>query len=120
MKLWKGIWIIVVALMHTLFAFSFLGPEYEGIVSRGIIGSVNSTESSLAAWFFLFGVFVFALGLIVLSLERNDIDFPKSGGLCLLLMVLLGAALMPKSGFWLLIPPLLVICVSKNEGAKAA
>nr|WP_290894508.1 DUF6463 family protein [Azonexus sp.] len=57
------------------------------------------------AWFFLFGVLLWLLGMAVDLLERQVPGWrsPALGG-ALLLLLGLGVVLMPASGFWLVLP----------------
>ena len=115
MKNWKGIWIIVVAILHSIFALVNFGTEYQKILALGIVDSVNSAESALGSWFFLFGILILALGFMVYSFEQRSISIPKSAALTLLILTILGAALMPISGFWLLFPPVLAMLYNRNR-----
>ena len=114
MKNWKGVWIIAVSIMHTLFALNGFNPVYQKMLSDGVIGSVNSLESGLAAWFFLFGILMFALGLMIYFYEKQAHQIPKSIAFTLLVLTVLGAAMMPVSGFWLLFPPVLAMFYSRT------
>lgn len=115
MKNWKGIWIIAIAIVHSVFAILNYGVEYKNLIAGGVINSVNSLESSVASWFFLFGILILAVGFLVYSLEQRSIPVPKSAALSLLVLTVLGAALMPVSGFWLMFPPVLAMLLSRNH-----
>ena len=114
MKNWKGIWIIAVAVLHSVFALASFSTEYQKILALGIVDSVHSAESAAVTWFFLFGILMLALGFMVYTLEQGAIVIPKSAALTLLILTILGAALMPISGFWLLFPPVLAMLYNRN------
>lgn len=120
MKNWKGIWIIVVALLHTLFGISSFTKELQEIGQQGFINGINNIEQSLAAWFLLFGCLLFVIGLLVLCIEKHGQAVPKATAIVLLVINCLGVTLMPASGFWLLFPPLLaMLFYSKRSLDKA-
>ena len=115
MKNWKGKWIIAVAILHTVFALVKFGAQFKSIIASGIINSLNSMEETLVTWFFLFGILILACGLLVHSFEKRSSPIPKSAALTLLVLSVLGVALIPTSGFWLMFPPVLAILFSKNH-----
>lgn len=105
MKIWIGHWLVVVALIHTLFMFVvFLDPLQE-IIKQGVFDSIgNEPLLGAVAWFGLFGGLLFVLGLAVTALERSPQGIPTSLGWSILALTLLGILLMPASGFWLALP----------------
>ncbi len=109
MKRWKGIWIIAVSILHTIFAIVSYGAVYKKMINDGFIDSVNSVHSGVATWFLLFGILMFALGLMTYFYEKTGNQIPKSIAFTLLVLTILGAALMPVSGFWLLFPAVLAM-----------
>ena len=96
---------MIVAAMHTVLAVVSFGSHYREIVAEGVINTVATAGSGLAVWFFLFGVLLLIAGQLVLTIEKNSKQVSKSIGISLLFLAILGAALMPVSGFWLLLPP---------------
>lgn len=111
---WKGGWLLTVAAIHTVFAAVVFLPQLEEIVRRGVIDSVGSDPMvGAVAWFVLFGVVLALLGWAVLLVERHMAPAPgalRPLGLGVLALALLGIALMPASGFWLVLPPALALC----------
>lgn len=111
---WKGWWLLTVAAIHTVFAAVVFPPQLEEIVRRGVIDSVG-TDPMVGAvvWFVLFGAVLALLGWAVLLVERHMAPTPgalRPLGLGVLALALLGIALMPASGFWLVLPPALALC----------
>ena len=111
---WKGLWLLAVAAIHTVFAVVVFLPQLEEILRRGVIDSVGADPMvGAVAWFVLFGAVLALLGLAVLLVERHTAAAPfslRSLGLGVLALALLGIALMPASGFWLVLPPALALC----------
>ncbi len=109
MKNWKGNSVVIISILHTLFAISNFGSIYLDMIKNGFFNSATTASSSLAAWFFLFGILMLPLGILIRNFEYKAVPIPLSVVVSLLLLVILGAVVMPVSGFWLLFPPVLVM-----------
>jgi hypothetical protein len=83
-----------------------------------LYNSIASEKAGLAVWFALFGVVLFVTGMLISAMEANNSAIPKSVGIVLLLLTVLGVVLMPVSGFWLMIPALLAILLKKAPGIR--
>jgi hypothetical protein len=110
MKHWIGRWLIGVSVLHSLFAVSVFHTAYSALIARGFVNAIgNDARAGAAVWFFLFGVALFLCGIAVSALERSSLPVPRTLGWGLLVLGFLGIALMPASGFWLVLPPALAI-----------
>ena len=91
------------------------------VVERGLVHAVGADPlTQLAVWFVLFGVMLFICGLSIDALEGASANHvPKFLGWCLLALGVLGAALMPVSGFWLIFPPAIAVLARKPSTALA-
>ena len=119
MKVWIGRWLVAVAIVHTGFAVFVFAPDLGEIVRRGFFNVVAGDMRLVAVtWFVLFGAVLFIVGLAVTALERsNQAQVPASVGWSLLALALLGIALMPASGFYLvLVPAMAVVLKSRRAG----
>ena len=116
MKDWIGPWLMGVAGIHTAFAFLEFDDVMLDIVDRGVFDSIGTDPlSGAVAWFFLFGLILFAFGQAVTILERTTYgQLPKPLGWSLLGLAILGVVLMPVSGFWLAFPPAIAV-VSRRD-----
>lgn len=115
---WKGLWLLAVAAVHTVFAAIVFLPQWQDIVQRGVFDSVGSDPMRGAVvWFGLFGAALALLGWAIMLLERSPA--PPAAlrplGMGVLALALLGIALMPASGFWLALPPALALCASTPQ-----
>jgi hypothetical protein len=116
---WKGLWLLVVAAVHTLYAAVVFAPQLQEIVRRGVFNSVR--EDALVGavvWFTLFGGLLALLGWALLLIERNATPSPiplRGLGAGLLALTLLALVLMPASGFWLALPPALAMCWHRSR-----
>ncbi len=118
MNNWHGKWIMIVAIIHTALAVVSFGGQYQEIVAEGVINTITTASSGLAVWFFLFGVLLFIAGQLILTVEKNNKQVPKSIGISLLFLAVLGSALMPVSGFWLVLPPAISLILGNKLYAK--
>nr|WP_321460252.1 DUF6463 family protein [uncultured Vibrio sp.] len=114
MKFWKSKWIITVSILHSLFAVLSFRDQYAGMLDNGVVNSVNSPLTGLAAWFLFFGVLMFIFGITLFSMEKNGMKIPKLTTYGLLVLAISGCAIMPISGFWLIFPPVFTLILKKE------
>lgn len=116
---WKGLWLLGVAVLHTVFAVVVFQPQMREIVERGVFDSVGTDPMRGAvSWFVLFGGLFALLGWAVMLVERQAALAPvplRALGAGLLALALLGIVLMPASGFWLVLPPALALCLQPRQ-----
>lgn len=114
-KHWIGSWLIGVSILHTVFALFVFRSTLLSIYHRGVFNVVGTDPMTAAVvWFTLFGVALFICGLLIQQLETAASgQLAKSIGWSLLLMSLAGVILMPDSGFWLILPPAIVVLLRK-------
>jgi len=117
-KNWIGKWVMFVALGHTAVGIVLFGSVYRELLANGLYNSISSEKAGLAVWIALFGVVLFIVGMLLSALESNSASIPKSAGIALLLLTVLGVVLMPVSGFWLMFPATLVILLKKASGVR--
>lgn len=107
-KRWIGRWLIVSAVLHTLYALVVFNAPLMEIVQAGLFDAINRDPvRSRAVWFVFFGFCAALAGIAADALENARIDLPRPFGIGLLLIAILGVVLMPRSGLWLLFPPAL-------------
>ena len=115
---WKGLWMLAVAALHTLYAAVVFPTQLQEIVRRGVFNSVQKDMAvGAVVWFVLFGVLFALLGWAMLLIERNAAVEPaplRALGAGLLALTVLGIVLMPASGFWLALPPALALCAARS------
>ena len=118
MKPWIGYWLMGTGFIHTVVAAVqywdvigsvFAGGVFNTVVGNPVIGAV--------VWSLLFGCVAMIGGFAVKALERAQVPLPKTLGVCLLLLGIAGAVLVPISGFWLLFPAALTILLRKSDSA---
>jgi Family of unknown function (DUF6463) len=117
MKYWIGKWIVAVSIIHTIFAFVVFPEVISQIFLDGVFDSIGVDPlRGAVVWFLLFGFVLFSLGLATNIIEEmSNGDVPASIGFSLLFVILLGVVLMPISGFWLALPPALIIIYKRYK-----
>lgn len=120
MRTWIGPWLVGISALHTLAAVAFFWRVYADMAMSGLVNTgVVSARNANASWFLLFGLLTFTCGLAVTALERSGQgSLPRSLGWALLGLAMLGSALMPASGFWLVFPPAAAILLAKRSLAR--
>jgi len=112
-----GTWLLGISVVHFIYAGVQFHKQYMTIL-RSPFNAVDGSPDQLlhtGAWFFMFGVLMVTCGLAVSALEKAGTT-PKSVGWSLLALTILGVIPMPKSGFWLALPPAIGILM---QDAKA-
>lgn len=104
---WIGRGILAIAALHTLFGFVVFGNIVMALIGDGLFDAVGATPMRGAVvWFLLAGFFMATTGMVVDVMEANGLQNRLAPVGCLLLAIsLLGIALMPASGFWLMLVP---------------
>jgi Family of unknown function (DUF6463) len=107
---WIGRWLIVVAIIHTVFGLLVFHSPLHQIVQTGWWGGIERDPMlSAVTWFMLFGFPLLVAGIALHAVERTPAAIPVAIAWWLLAGTGLGVALMPTSGFYLLLPPALVL-----------
>ena len=110
----------VTAVGHALVGLALFHAVLLDIAGDGVLGTVGAQLDRQAAfWFLLFSPVCFALGQIV---ERGDRRTRAIVGWNLLLIGGIGAAMMPVSGFWIVlaIAPLVLHAARRGDAVATA
>lgn len=107
-----GLIFILIGTAHTLLGLSPWGfgkqfSEFSstlffrinsGILEFPLFNWQMDYESFAAFWFFYFGLLLFPIGLLVRFMEKQELVLPRSFVLGYLLVIVLGAYMIPLSG----------------------
>lgn len=121
-KITNGILLIIIGLLHLQLAISTSGfglkfAEFSKShfykIHRGteelpfVSGkmSVSSLEAFSAFWFFYFGLLIIPLGLLVHSIEKSGRLLPHYFTISYLIVVFIGAYMIPSSGMTFIMLP---------------
>lgn len=108
----NGLYLIAIGSLHQLvgllIAAGLVGtPESQGrnVLAELVRGGLADDPLRIAFfWFFFFGFLLLVLGSLVRSAETQGLALPRALGVQLGALALAGGALMPASGFWLVLP----------------
>jgi hypothetical protein len=127
-KITNGILLIIIGLLHTKLVVSAdgCGAQFSNFaktnffrISGGLkelpaaAGKTNF-EAFAAFWFFYFGILIIPLGLLVHSIERKYKVLPHSFTISYLIVVLIGAYMIPASGMTYIMLPHAVYMLTVN------
>jgi hypothetical protein len=115
-----GFWWIAVSAIHGLVGIFFYFEQWQAIAQDGwfnVIAPNLSTpifDREDAFWYMFLTPFLFLLGKLCLWADRQKLTLPISIGRILLATVSVGLFLMPISGFWLALPPSIMLLKSSK------
>lgn len=113
---WAGRAILAIAVLHTLFGLFTFSPAWSEMAQSGVWNSVTTAERAAAVWFGLTGLFMVPAGIAIDGLERRGAaSVLRTVGACLLAICILGIAMMPASGFWLVLIPAIGLLLKKGH-----
>ncbi len=97
--------LMATGVLHTLVGLRAFRAPLAAIGRDGVVGAVaGDRDRQVAVWFLLCGLSLIQLGGLARWTRRRTGTLPASQGWALLGLGGLGALLMPRSGFWLLLP----------------
>ncbi len=107
MKAWIGKSLIAIGMIHTVFGFVFMRTTLGVLVSEGLVNTVNGEPPREAVFWFLYtGFLLLILGGVIDWLERRQQALPGFLPWAFLVLTVVGAVIMPVSGIWLFVVPL--------------
>ncbi|NEQ51840.1 MAG: hypothetical protein F6K11_17150 [Leptolyngbya sp. SIO3F4] len=110
MKAWIGKVLIFIAICHSIVGFIVYRSVLDNIFNDGVFNTIAIGENpnrESAFWFLYTGFMLLLIGGFVDYLERLDLDIPLVLIIAFSTLTIIGIAVMPVSGFWLLVPPVL-------------
>ncbi len=121
-KITNGVLLIIIGILHTKLALSIDGfglkfTEFSKSnfynIHKGLDElpfapgkmSISSLESFSTFWFFYFGIMLIPIGLLVHSIEKSGRTLPHYFTIAYLLIVIIGAYMIPNSGMTVIMLP---------------
>ncbi len=117
----SGWWWIAVSVIHALGGIILYFDQWQAIAQAGWFNVIAPDpfapifDRENAFWFMFLTPFLFLIGELSLWVARKKLVFPISVGAILLSTVLVGLFLMPVSGFWLALPPSIMLVWSSKS-----
>jgi hypothetical protein len=93
-----------------------------GVAKDGFFGAVKgggsgpSSDREAAAWFVMFGLLASILGGLVRWTQARTGTLPAFLGWSVLALSSVGLVLMPRSGFWVVLPQAVMMILSARRG----
>ena len=107
MKRWIGRWLIGVGMIHTLFGLVVFHSTWRLLLSEGLVNTVNGQpEREFPVWFVVAGLLMILFGALIDHLEARGLPLPAFVGWGLVALFVPLLVVMPISGVWLLLPPI--------------
>ena len=108
MKAWIGKTLVGIGIGHTIGAFAWFHPILNTLLNEGLFNTITidgNPERESTFWFFFAGFALMIVGGLVDRLEHLSENLPSFLGWGFAALTIVGAIIMPVSGFWLLIVP---------------
>ncbi len=105
---WFGRAILFIAALHTVGAVLIFGPVWSDVLADGLAGTIllfGDSARMSAFWFLFAGLFLGFVGGLIDWIESRELPVPAAVGWALALLTAAGIAMMPVSGFWMLLVP---------------
>jgi len=116
-----GEMLMATGVLHTLVGVRAFRAPLAAIGRDGVVGvGARAPERRLALWFLLFGLSIIQLGGLTRWAYRRTGTLPAVHGWALLGISGLGALLMPRSGFWVVLPQATLALVVARGGERSA
>lgn len=117
----SGYWLVAVSLIHVLVGLWLYGEPLAEIAHNGWFNAVAPDpfnpyyEREDAFWFMIASPFILMVGQLCFWAQAQQISLPAFLGWILSAIALVGCFLEPISGFWLLIPPSILIIAASRQ-----
>jgi hypothetical protein len=99
---------MVIGVIHSAFGFWLLRDTVAELIREGLFNTVNGQPMREAAfWFLFFGFLVIILGSVLDFSESQGLPLPRFLSWCTLVFIVCAVFIMPVSGFWLVLVPVI-------------
>ena len=110
---WKGKWVFAVGVIHSLFGVAFMKTTLAVLWSERLFNTVNGQPTREAVFWFLYsGSLLLIIGVLIDQTERHRLAVPWFVVWAFVLLTVVGLIVMPISGIWLLLPPVVGFAIS--------
>lgn len=118
-----GYLLIAISVIHVLVGVWLFAEPLADIIRNGVFNTVAPDpftpyfDREDAFWFMIAAPLLFTLGQLCCWAEAQRITLPAFLGWNLLAISLVGVLIEPISGFWLLIPPAILILIGSRTAS---
>ena len=114
---WIGRWIAGVGVVHTLFGLVVFAPTWRRLAAEGLFNTVNGQpDREFPFWFLVSGLLMLLFGLLLDRLEARAQAIPGFAVWGLTALTAACLVVMPISGVWLLVPPVIGLLAGSKRG----
>ena len=112
----SGYWLIAISLIHGLSDILYYFEPWSDIFRNGVFNAIDPyLDRGTAFWMLMFSPLIFALGQLCCWAQEHNVILPVFIGRNLLITSAVAAFMMPILGFWLLIPPSILMIISSQS-----
>lgn len=108
MKIWIGKSVIVIGILHTVVGIIVFYNVLFLLISERLFNTITLNQQpnrEATFWFLITGFALLIIGGLIDYIEQNNLDSPTFLPWSFLSITVMGAIIMPISGFWLLFIP---------------
>jgi len=119
MVAWIGKWLFAVGVIHLSFGLAFMHDTLALLWSEGLWNTVNGQPPREAVfWFLCTGIMLLMVGVLVDQVELERLAIPRFVTGLFAALTITGVVVMPISGIWLLIPPVVGMVIRGRQANK--
>jgi hypothetical protein len=108
--------LIATGVLHNIIGFVMGWSVLTEIARSGFVNSINEEMDRNAIFWFLFaGFLMMILGKLMQDYLKAEFRLPRSLGISMLVLSIIGCIMMPVSGFWLVIPQAILILLPNRK-----
>ncbi len=116
---WIGRGLFAVGVIHLLFGIFFMHTTLAVLWSEGLLNTVNGQPPREAVfWFLCTGIMLLLAGVLVDRMERERLAIPRFATGLFAALTVTGVVVMPISGIWLLIPPVVGMLYRRRPSSE--
>lgn len=119
MVAWIGKWLFAVGVVHLSFGIIFMHSTLAVLWSEGLLNTVNGQPVREAVfWFLCTGLLLLAIGVMIDRAERDGLALSRFVAWLFAALTIVGVVVMPISGIWLLIPPVVGMLYRRRPSSE--
>ncbi|HYC84735.1 MAG TPA: DUF6463 family protein [Chryseosolibacter sp.] len=108
--------LIATGILHNTIGFVMGWSVLVGIAKSGFVNSINNEMDRNAIFWFLFaGFLMMMLGKLMQDYLKIESHLPRTLGIGMLVLSVIGCVMMPVSGFWLVVPQAVLILLPHTK-----
>lgn len=118
MKSWIGKSLVIIGVGHSLLGFIVYRNAIALIINENLVNTISlngNSSKEVSFWFLMTGFALMIIGALVNAIENKNITVPAFLLWSLILIASIGIFMMPISGFWLLLVPIVGLFIRQQR-----